>query len=66
MISLKCGLVDLLTGTQTRDTATVTNRMAPLTKTPTPPFEFLNADNLHRPRLIKGCRVDVRAGCLIS
>ena len=66
MISLKCGLVDPLTGTQTRDTATVTYRMAPLYKDSDSSLWNFRTRTTFIARLIKGCRVDVRAGCLIS
>jgi hypothetical protein len=63
MISLKCGLVDPLTGTQTRDTATVTYRMAPLYKDSDSSLWNFRTRTTFIARLIKGCRVDVRAGC---
>jgi hypothetical protein len=63
MISLKCGLVDPLTGTQTQDTATVTYRMAPLYKDSDSSLWNFRTRTTFIARLIKGCRVDVRAGC---
>jgi hypothetical protein len=67
MISLKCRLVDPQTGTQTRDTASVmTYRMAPLYKDSDSSLWNFRTRTTFIARLIKGCRVDVRAGCLIS
>src|SRR6202011_6405032 len=54
------------TGTQTRDTATVTYRMAPLYKDSDSSLWNFRTRTTFIARLIKGCRVDVRAGCLIS
>jgi hypothetical protein len=66
MISLKCGLIDPLTGIQTRDTATGTYRMAPLYKDSDSSLWIFRTRTTFIARLIKGCRVDVRAGYLIS
>jgi hypothetical protein len=65
MISLKCRQVDPLTGTQTRDAATVTY-LAPLYKDSDSSLWNFRTRTTFIARLIKGCRVGVRVGCLIQ